>query len=77
MKENGEMIRWMAKVITNKILGIFYYNSGEKYDGEWKNGKTHGIGNVYIKIKGVFYYANGDKYDGEWGDGNFNGKGNV
>ena len=34
------------------------YDNGDKYDGEWKNGKKEG--------KGIFYYNNGDKYEGIW-----------
>ena len=30
--------------------------SGDKYIGEWKDGKRNG--------HGVYYYHNGDKYDG-------------
>ena len=40
---------------------MFTYANGEKYDGEWKDGKKHG--------RGVLTCANGEKYDGEWKDG--------
>ena len=37
--------------------GIYIYKTtGEKYEGQWKNGERHG--------KGIYYYAYGDKYDG-------------
>ena len=35
--------------------GIYDFNNGDKYDGEYKNGKKDD--------KGIFYYNNGDKYD--------------
>ena len=43
------------------------YNSGDKYDGEWKLNRKcgYGIGN----------YANGDIYNGEWDNNMKNGSG--
>ncbi len=38
------------------INGIFFYNNGERYEGEYKNGAADG--------RGIYYYLNGDKYDG-------------
>ena len=38
--------------------GILYFNNGNKYDGEFKNGLREG--------KGILYYNNGDKYEGYW-----------
>ena len=39
--------------------GVFYYNEGGKYIGEWKQNKMFG--------KGVLYYPNNEiAYDGEW-----------
>ena len=43
------------------------YPDGEKYFGEWKDGKLNGYG---TKI-----WSDGSKYVGEWKDGNFNGYG--
>ena len=40
--------------------GVYAWASGDKYDGEYKDGNKH--------AKGVYTYANGDKYDGEWVD---------
>ena len=42
--------------------------NGDKYDGEWKDGKMHG--------KGVYTYINGDQYEGEYSDNVINGSGN-
>jgi hypothetical protein len=36
-----------------------------EYEGEWKDGKSHGFGTKYN--------ANGDKYVGEWKDGKTHG----
>jgi len=54
---------------------VFYYSNGEKYDGEWDNGKISGKGNVENLKLGRFYFHNGEKYDGEWSDNKENGKG--
>jgi hypothetical protein len=37
------------------------YDSGDRYNGEFKNGLKEG--------KGIYSYKNGDKYDGEWKNG--------
>jgi len=34
---------------------------GDRYVGEWKQGKQHG--------KGTYFYRNLDRYEGEWADG--------
>lgn len=57
-----------------KLIGVLNFISGDKYDGEWKDGTRDGFGSYCINI-GVFYYANGNKYDGEWKNGNFDGIG--
>jgi len=40
---------------------------GDKYVGEWKDGKRHG--------QGTYTFANGDKYVGEWKDSLAHGQG--
>ena len=47
--------------------GIFYYNNGEKYDGDWKENKKEG--------NGIYYYSNGSIYEGEWKDDKKEGNG--
>ena len=42
-------------------LGILIYPNGEKYIGEWKNGKRNGFGTQTYRF--------GGKYEGEWKDG--------
>ena len=42
---------------------------GEKYVGEFKNGKRHG--------QGTYTWADGEKYVGEWKDGKYHGQGNM
>ena len=64
--------------------GTYIYPNGEKYVGDWKNGKYHGHGtfiypdgNMYVgEFKdglknghGTFTSLDGDKYEGEWVNG--------
>ena len=41
--------------------GTYIYPNGEKYVGDWKNGKYHG--------QGTYTWSDGRKYVGEWKDG--------
>jgi len=52
---------------TGAYKGVRNYENGDKYEGEFVNGKIHG--------KGTYTYANGDKYEGEFVDGKFTGRG--
>ena len=58
MKVSGKMARGMVKVrksdflneililtLFNALIGKKLYNNGDRYEGEWKDGKTHGQGN--------------------------------
>ena len=47
--------------------GTYIYDSGNKYVGEWKDGKFEG--------QGTINWLDGDKYVGEWKDGKKNGQG--
>ena len=38
--------------------GVFHYANGNRYEGEFVDGKRKG--------KGTFYFANGDKVEGEF-----------
>ena len=71
---------------------ICNYADGSEYQGEWKDGKRHGIG-TYISPTGTRYegewgndgasghgvchYADGMKYDGEFEGGERHGKGTL
>ncbi|MBI5219692.1 MAG: caspase family protein [Bacteroidia bacterium] len=70
--------------------GMYVFDSGDKYAGEWNNGKREGQGVYYYK-SGVIYTGNfknnnlhgygyckwtdGSYYIGEWADGSINGQG--
>ncbi len=47
--------------------GSATYSDGNKYVGEWKDGKRNG--------KGKYTFANGNNYDGEWKNNKYHGKG--
>ena len=44
-----------------------YWNDGDRYEGEWRNGKYEG--------KGIYYWNDGDRYEGEFRNGKAEGKG--
>ena len=53
--------------VFHECFGTYTYDSGIKYVGEWRNGKSHG--------QGAFTFPDGDKYVGEFRDGKANGHG--
>lgn len=53
----------------NKCQGTNTSASGNKYVGEWKDGKRNG--------QGTYTFASGGKYVGEWKDGQYNGQGTL
>ena len=70
--------------------GTYIYSNGDKYVGEYKEGKKNGQGTYYTADggkyvgefkndasngQGTFYYADGGKYVGEWKNDSFNGQG--
>ena len=49
--------------------GKFFYNNGDIYEGDFKNGKKEGNGKIY--------YENGDRYEGEFKNDVRDGKGKL
>eukprot|EP01063_Lacrimia_lanifica_P029542 TRINITY_DN452_c1_g1_i1.p1 TRINITY_DN452_c1_g1~~TRINITY_DN452_c1_g1_i1.p1 ORF type:complete len:947 (+),score=508.19 TRINITY_DN452_c1_g1_i1:1721-4561(+) len=47
--------------------GVYTYESGDRYSGEWRQGKKHGIGR--------YTFASGDEYHGQWTSDRINGRG--
>ncbi|MDR0558795.1 MAG: PDZ domain-containing protein [Prevotellaceae bacterium] len=47
--------------------GTYFWNNGDKYEGQWLNGSRNG--------EGVFYWANGDKYEGSFENSKREGEG--
>lgn len=74
----------------NNGYGIYIFDNGDKYAGEWNNGQREGQGAYYYK-SGIRYTGNfrnntldgygyclwtdGSYYIGEWADGAINGQG--
>ena len=50
-------------------FGKYYYNNGDRYEGEFKNGIKEG--------KGKIFYGNGDRYEGEFKNNVREGKGKI
>ena len=96
-KVNGHLVQfvdvmcgdaWKKKGYHGPV--ICNYADGAEYQGEWKDGKRHGIG-TYISPTGTRYegewendgasghgvchYADGMKYDGQFENGERHGKG--
>ncbi len=53
--------------------GTYYWNNGDRYEGEWRDGQANG--------KGTYCWGNGqwkgDHYEGEFRDDKFHGKGTL
>ena len=76
----------------NNNISIQNYFSGERYEGELKNGKREGKGVFYFKDrsryegnwkngvkegKGTYYYSDGKKYEGDWKNDKMEGTGII
>ena len=61
--QGSDATRW------SNCVGTFTFANGDKYVGEYKDGKLNG--------QGTFTFANGDKYVGEYKDDRRNGQGTV
>ena len=57
---------YYAATWTN-CVGEYTWPSGNKYVGEWKDGKRNG--------QGTYTWPDGQRYVGEFKDGNYNGQG--
>ena len=60
------MINSKEKVNGTIILGTYYYMNGDRYNGNWKNGKRDGKGKQNNNIIGILYYSNKERYEGEF-----------
>lgn len=49
MKESGGTTRWREKVRAKaNVVGTFSYSNGDKYEGEFSEGKKHGKGSFLL-----------------------------
>ena len=58
--------RYIGQVVNGlrEGKGIYYYNDGERYEGDWKK-----------EGKGIYYFKNGNRFEGEFKNNNLEGKG--
>jgi hypothetical protein len=42
-----------------------WHTNGDRYEGQWKDGKRHG--------QGTYFYASGGQKAGQWSEGKFVG----
>lgn len=76
MKESGKIIRWKEKVrATKQTIGTLNHSNGDKYEGEFSEGKKHGKGLLHITALGIMNYADEAKYEGNWVNDEKNGQG--
>ena len=71
--EPGEVLTWSGGCVAGKASGAGYMvwrgNYGESiYEGEYRNGKRHGLGS-WVQEEG------GHRYEGKWHDGKRHGQG--
>ena len=59
----------MEKAYLLTIVGTYYYENKDRYEGDWKDDIVHG--------NGIYYYEDGSRYDGQWENDKANGKGNF
>ena len=75
----------------HNCTGTYTWENGDKYVGDWKNNKMHGLGTYYYKESdnkyvgdwknnkmhgfGTFYWNEGDKYVGDYLNDKRHGKG--
>ena len=53
----------------SNCTGRWLNTNGDKYEGEWRDGKPSGFG--------VQTFASGEKYTGTWKDGKYEGQGTI
>lgn len=73
-----------------RVYGVKVWASGDRYEGNWKDGNEHGRGIMVAANgsrhegdwkdgkphgRGVYVFANGDKCDGDWREGRLLGTG--
>ena len=54
--------------------GTYYWNNGNKYVGDWYEGKRHGQGTMYYSADDSY---NRKYYDGDWYEGKRHGQGTL
>ena len=57
----------VSENLYHNCFGTITFTNGDKFVGEWINGKRTG--------KGTYTWVSGSKYVGEWKDNNMHGQG--
>ena len=80
----------LIKTLWTNCFAKYQYKNGDKYIGDWMEGKMHGFGSLNFKNgdkyrgfyknnkrdgKGVYNWSNGDSYVGSWKEGKESGLG--
>lgn len=62
-------LTWLVQFNDSDVLGegTAWYASGNRYVGQWRNGKSHG--------EGIYYYATDARYEGQFDGGKCHGRG--
>jgi len=79
-KKNNEIWKWeitgydkdekvILEISEGNGWGLYVFVDGDKYEGEFKDGKKHG--------QGIFTYSDGDMYEGKFKDGLRHGQGTM
>ena len=68
------------------FLGKYFWKSGDRHEGEFKDGNVHGQGKKSYLLNdfywfwtlsnaflGEYFWNSGDRYEGEWRDNNIHG----
>ena len=86
-KKSDLLNNLLILILFNTLIGKFFYNDEDRYEGEFKDGKKHGQGktnnllsdlliltlfNIFI---GKYFYNDGTRYEGEWKDDKKHGQG--
>jgi len=68
--------------LFNALIGEFFWNDGNRYEGEYEDGFMHGQGKksallnylliltLFNAFIGKFFWNDGNRYEGELKDGN-------
>jgi len=89
--DNGYYVGEFNKKGQRHGQGIYYWNSGEKYEGTWKNDEFEGYGEMTYSNstykgywvngnkegKGIYRWNSGAIYDGEWKEDDHEGYGEM
>jgi hypothetical protein len=74
MRDNCSKTRGVVKNILDQGYGIYYYNNGDIFVGEWLDDKFNGSGH-YLFANGILFEYVGERYSGVLSEGLKHGHG--